>query len=54
VEGASSTIRWDISNPEIAEVKNGVVSTRATGTATITATVNGRRLECKLKVIKIK
>lgn len=54
VEGTSSTIRWDISNPKIATVNNGVVSTRGLGTATITATVNGRRLKCSLKVIKIK
>jgi uncharacterized protein YjdB len=54
VEGATSTIRWDISNPAVAVVTNGNISTRSVGTATITATVNGRRLTCKLKVIKIK
>jgi len=54
VEGASSAIRWDVSNPQIAEVTGGTVSSKAVGTATITATVNGRRLVCKLKVTKIK
>jgi len=54
VEGATSAIRWDVSNPQIAEVTGGTVSSKAIGTATITATVNGRRLICKLKVTKIK
>lgn len=53
VEGATSTVRWSIDNPQVAVVSNGVVSSRATGTATITATVNGRKLTCKLKVVKI-
>lgn len=58
VEGAVTTVRWDISNPGVAQlirVNNNtvVVSSRATGTATITATVNGRKLTCKLKVVKI-
>lgn len=53
VEGAESTVKWSIDNQEIAQVSNGYISTRAVGTATITATVNGRKLNCKLKVVKI-
>jgi uncharacterized protein YjdB len=54
IEGTSSRVAWMTSNPTIAIVKpNGTVSTRGTGTVTITATVNGVKLNCKLKVIKI-
>lgn len=54
VEGTTSRVIWDITNPQVAEVRNGVVSTRATGNAIITAQVNGRKLQCKLTVVKIK
>lgn len=54
VEGATSRVTWDVADPEIATVQNGVVVTKARGTTTITATVNGRRLTCKLTVVKIK
>ena len=54
VEGATSRVTWDVANPEIAEVRNGMVITKARGTTTITATVNGRKLTCKLTVTKIK
>lgn len=54
VEGATSRVTWDVENPEIAEVRNGLVITKARGTTTITATVNGRKLTCKLTVVKIK
>lgn len=54
VEGATSRVTWDVANPAIATVRNGEVVTRATGTTTITATVNGRKLTCKLTVTKIK
>lgn len=53
IEGATSRVSWDSSNPEIAQVNNGMVITKAKGTATITATVNGRKLTCKIKVVKI-
>jgi uncharacterized protein YjdB len=53
VEGATTTVKWSIDNPAIAVVTNGYVSSRAVGTATITAIVNGRKLTCKLKVVKI-
>lgn len=54
VEGATSRVIWDVANPEIAEVRNGMIITKARGTTTITATVNGRKLTCKLTVVKIK
>lgn len=54
VEGTASRITWDVENPKVAVVRNGRVSTRATGTTIITAQVNGRKLECKLTVTKIK
>lgn len=54
VEGATTRVTWDVANPEIAEVRNGMVITKARGTTTITATVNGRKLTCKLTVTKIK
>ncbi|MGB8450939.1 MAG: Ig-like domain-containing protein [Anaerocolumna sp.] len=54
VIGITGGITWDISDNDIALVTNGLVSSRRIGTTTITATVNGRRLTCKLKVVKIK
>lgn len=53
VEGASGRITWDVRNPEVAEVTNGRIITKAIGSTVITAQVNGRILECKLKVVKI-
>lgn len=54
VEGATSRVSWHVADPEIAVVNNGVVITKARGTTVITATVNGRKLTCKLTVVKIK
>lgn len=54
VEGATTRVTWDISNPEIADISNGMIISKAKGKATITATVNGRKLTCKLTVVKIK
>jgi uncharacterized protein YjdB len=53
VEGASGPVSWSIDNPQVAEITNGIVSSRGVGTATISAKVNGRKLICKLKVVKI-
>lgn len=51
VEGTSSAVSWRSDNPMVAIVySDGTVSTRGAGTATITATVNGRRLQCKVVV----
>ncbi|MDD5936498.1 MAG: Ig-like domain-containing protein, partial [Clostridiales bacterium] len=52
--GASSLRpRWDVENQEIATVVNGKVKARALGTTYVYAVVNGRRLTCKVTVIKI-
>ncbi|MDF2543602.1 MAG: hypothetical protein K0S47_3320 [Herbinix sp.] len=54
VEGATSPVRWSVENSKIAIVSNGYISSRGLGTTTITATVNGRKLTCKVTVVKIK
>lgn len=54
VEGATSSVKWVVEDPKIAVINNGIVSTRGVGTTTITAIVNGRKLKCKLTVVKIK
>jgi uncharacterized protein YjdB len=54
VEGATTRVTWDVANPKVAEVRNGNIVTKAKGTTIITATVNGRKLTCKLTVTKIK
>lgn len=55
VDGVNpSNIKWDVENPAVATVENGVVTARAVGTTNIIATVNGRRLYCRLVVTKIK
>jgi uncharacterized protein YjdB len=51
VEGATDTVTWRSSNPQIAIVKSdGTISTRGVGKVTITATVNGRKLTCTVIV----
>lgn len=55
VEGNLTGVRWDVENPSIATVtSNGLVQTRAVGTTNIVATVNGRRIACRLTVTKIR
>ena len=54
VIGITSGVTWDVANSNIAVVTGGRVEARSIGSTTITASVNGRRLTCKLKVIKIK
>ncbi len=54
VEGATGSVTWRVDNPLVAVVySDGTVSTRGVGTATITATVNGRKLTCKITVKKM-
>ena len=53
VNGDTSGVSWDVENPNVATVSNGRITARAIGTTNIIATVNGRRLYCKLKVTKI-
>lgn len=51
VEGAQSTVRWYSTNPRVVEVRNGRLTSRGSGTATIEARVNGRTLTCTVRVI---
>ncbi|HWT74530.1 MAG TPA: Ig-like domain-containing protein [Mobilitalea sp.] len=53
VQGATTAVKWSVDNPQVAVVTNGYVSSRSVGTATITAIVNGRKLTCKITVVKI-
>ena len=53
VDGNRANVTWDVENPNIATVSNGKVTSRSIGSTRIIATVNGRRLYCKLKVTKI-
>lgn len=51
VEGATGLIKWQSSNPLVATISaDGTVGARGVGTAIITATVNGRKLTCKVVV----
>jgi hypothetical protein len=54
VIGVTNGVSWDVADSEIAVVTGGQVQSRRVGTTMITATVNGRKLYCKLKVVKIK
>jgi uncharacterized protein YjdB len=54
VVGVTAGITWDVDDSEIAVVNNGLVSSRRVGTTTVTAIVNGRRLTCRVRVVKIK
>lgn len=51
VEGATTGIRWDSENSSIVEVSNGKLTSRKVGTTYVTATVNGRKLRCKVTVV---
>ncbi|MBE5950060.1 MAG: hypothetical protein E7260_00550 [Lachnospiraceae bacterium] len=50
VDGAKTTVRWDVEDTSICEVKNGVVTARRVGTTYVTATINGRTIKCKVVV----
>ena len=54
VEGNTSRVTWTSNKPSVAQVRNGMVTTKAVGEATITAKVDGKTLTCKIKVTKIK
>lgn len=54
VIGINSGIIWDVDNPSVATVRNGVVESRKVGTTTITANINGKTLRCKIKVTPIR
>lgn len=53
VEGIDSGVKWSSSNPAIARVGNGTVVARKVGTCVITASVDGVKLNCYVKVIPI-
>lgn len=46
------TITWKSSNMDVATVKDGVVTAVKSGTATITAIVDGKKAECKVTVVR--
>ena len=50
VDGATGNVRWDVADPTICEVNNGVITARKVGTTYVSATVNGRTLRCKVTV----
>lgn len=55
IKGTSNYVSWRSGNSNVASVtKSGKVFAHHTGTTTITATVNGKKLTCKLKVIYLK
>ena len=51
VDGATTAVRWDVEDTSICDVANGVITTRKVGTTYVTATVNGRTLRCRVKVV---
>jgi uncharacterized protein YjdB len=51
VDGATTGVRWDSDNSSIVEVNNGKLTSRKVGTTYVTATVNGRKLRCKVTVL---
>lgn len=50
LNGANGNIRWKSSNPEIAKVVNGRVTTLDSGNVTITATYNKIRYKCNVTI----
>ncbi len=53
VIGVNSGIVWDVDDPGVATVRNGIVESRKVGTTTITANINGKILRCRIKVTPI-
>jgi len=52
--GADKNVTWDSSNDKVATVsKNGLVTAVGNGTATITATYNGKKITSTVKVISL-
>lgn len=54
VEEVSDTVKWSSSNPAIARVEGGRVVARKVGSCTITASVRGVKLKCRVKVNPIR
>jgi len=51
VTGTSKDVTWSSSNTAVVTVKNGYLTAKKTGTATITAKVDGLSFKCKVKVL---
>lgn len=54
VKGTKKKAKWSTSNKKVATVKNGKVTAKREGRATITCKVNGKKLTCKVTVSKCK
>ena len=52
VKVSGKKAKWTTSDPETATVKNGKVKAKKTGRVTITATANGKKAKCTVKVSK--
>lgn len=53
ISGTKSKVYWSSSKKSVATVStSGKVTAKAVGTATITASVNGKKLTCKITVVK--
>ncbi len=50
VKGTKKKVKWSTSKKKVATVKNGKVTAKKEGTATITAKVAGKKLKCKVTV----
>lgn len=50
VKGTSKKAKWSTSDKNVATVKNGKVTAKKAGKATITCKVNGKKLTCKVTV----
>lgn len=51
VIGTTSGIIWDVDNPNICTVRNGVVEGKRAGTTTVIARVNGAELRCRVTIV---
>lgn len=54
VEGIDQNVKWSSSNPAVARVENGSVVARRVGNCTITASLDGVKLYCKVRVNRIR
>ncbi len=52
LDGVTGTVRWEVDDPSICEIANGTITSRKVGMTVVTAKVNGRTLECIVKVTK--
>ena len=49
----NAAVTWTTSDDKVATVNNGVVAAKKAGTATITATANGKSATCKVTVVSL-